>query len=244
MKHLKLYTIIIFLVVVLVCGCTDLSHYVPIDEYYNKLVELEEANSEIDNNSVEILDLKEEVNTLENNLELSKEELIKYESLINNLNSLLKNVYYGYASNSEWISDGFTAFSMEYGERYYILTAGHCIHYNFGGLDTGLYTTIKFKNNSGDFIYPKLLAYENDYYRDYAILFSDKVTSGLDFDLNNSYPEFILGNRNLNTIKNEYNLKDGESGSPVIDLDGQVIGIATGNFVDIDLVIKAIDNLK
>ena len=223
-------------------GC--LNNYVPVEDYselqsaYDTISDkYVEANQDRIDLSIENKNLKSDVDNLENETE-------KYQVLLRDLNSLLKNVYYGYASNSEWISDGFTAFSMEYGERYYILTAGHCIHYNFGGLDTGLYTTIKFKNNSGDFIYPKLLAYENDYYRDYAILFSDKVTSGLDFDLNNSYPEFILGNRNLNTIKNEYDLKDGESGSPVIDLDGQVIGIATGNFVDIDLVIKAIDNLK
>ena len=39
------------------------------------------------------------------------------------------------------------------------------------------------------------------------------------------------------------NLIEGESGSAVIDIDGEVARIATGGYVDIDLVIEAIDNL-
>ena len=111
-----------------------------------------------------------------------------------------------------------------------------------------MYTTIKLKQDNGDWIYPKLLIYENDFNgnRDYAILYSDKITNGFEYDLDNSYPKFILGNADNNILKefNIDNLIEGESGSPVIDLDGEVIEIATGNHVDIDLIIEAIDSLE
>jgi len=244
----KIFIILVIISIFCLVGCLDISQYVPIDEYYNKLVELDEANSETESKSLEILGLKEEVNTLENDLELSNEEIEKYNNLIGNLNDLLSNVYYGYAENSNYISEGFNVFSMKYGDKIFLITAGHCIHYNFEGLDTGLYNTIRIRQNKGDWIYLKLLTYENDFVgnRDYAILYSDKIISGLDFDINNSYPEYILGNEDSNIIKqfDIYNLLEGESGSPVINIDGEIMGISTGNFVDIDLIIEAIDNLK
>jgi hypothetical protein len=176
-------------------------------------------------------------------------ELEKYQDLIGNLNELLKNVYKGNAENSNWKADEFTGFSIKYKDKFYLITAGHCVHYNYAGTDTGVFTNFSFKANFSDkTIYPKLLTYENDFTnnRDYAILYSDKIKDGLDIDLIQTSPEYILGNENNNVFKEFtlYNLLDGESGSPVIDIDGQVISIATGNFVDIDLVLEAIDNLK
>ena len=50
---MKKIIIIVFIISIFcLVGCTDLSHYIPIDEYYNKLAELEEANSEIDSNAI------------------------------------------------------------------------------------------------------------------------------------------------------------------------------------------------
>lgn len=176
-------------------------------------------------------------------------ELKQYQALLSEVNSLLENVYKGNAKNSNWTADEFTAFSLEYKDKFYLITAGHCVHYKYAGTDTGVFTNFSFKANFSDkIIYPKLLKYENDFVnnRDYAILYSDKIKDGLDFDLIQTSPEYILGNENDNVLKefSLYNLLDGESGSPVIDIDGQVISIATGNFVDIDLVIEAIDSLK
>jgi len=250
MKHIKLYIIIIFTVVVLVCGCVNLEEYIPIEEYNFKISELEEANGEIDSNAIEILELKEEVNTLENGLDLTEEELIKYKNLINNLNELLSNIYIGYAENENWKSEEFTAFSLKYGDKIFLITAGHCVHYNLEGLDTGLYTTIKFKQNKGNWIYPKLLTYENDFNnnRDYAILYSDKLNNGLDFDKNNDLPLYILGNLNSNIIKAHLRFGiEGDSGSPIIDEDCKVVGLRTGGdfkYTSINIIIEAIDNLN
>ncbi|MCJ7666635.1 MAG: hypothetical protein MUO59_07870, partial [Actinobacteria bacterium] len=105
-----------------------------------------------------------------------------------------------------------------------------------------------FKDFGGKWIYPKLLTYENDYDNniDYAIFYSDKIDSGLGYDLDNGYPEYVLGNGDINTIKGfyTYDLVGGESGSPIIDIDGEAIGIATGGSTDINIVLQAIDNMQ
>jgi len=240
---MKKIIIIVFIISIFcLVGCTDLSHYVPIDEYYNKLSELEEANSKIDSNAIEILELKEEVNTLENNLTLSKEELIKYRSLVDNLNELLSNVYYVYQKKSDGSSIWGTGFSIEYQGNYYLVTVGHAIENEYG-----IFKNLGFKDIGNRWVYPKLLAYENDFrgHRDYAILFSDKVTSGLNYALNNSFPQYMLGNLNVNILRRYTRAGvDGECGSPIVDLSGEVVGIYTGDFVDIDIILEAIDNLN
>ena len=190
------------------------------------------------------------INELQKQLTDSQTKTEQYQDLIANLNNLLKNVYYGYAENNNYKSDGFTAFSIKYNDKFYLITAGHCVHYNYGGIDTGAYTSFKFKANfSNKWIYPKLLTYENDFNgnRDYAIFYSDKIIAGFKTDKDNDIPEYILGNEylDINTIKLTVSIGiEGESGSPVIDPDGEVVKIYTGNFVDIDLVIQAINNLK
>ena len=249
----KLYSrfLILFLTIFLI-SCTNLDEDVPIEEYNSEVSlyenQLEEAKSSIAGKDKEIEKLNKQLDYSNSKIDLTEEELVKYKDLIINLNELLSNVYYGYAENNNYISDGFTAFSIKYKDKYYLITAGHCVHYKYEGLDTGLYTKIKFRQNNGNWVYPKLLTYENDYInnRDYAILYSDKINNGLDFDINDSNPKFILGKRNINTIKNFSicTLEDKESGSPIIDIDGEVIEIATGTFVDIDLVIEAIDKIN
>jgi hypothetical protein len=173
-----------------------------------------------------------------------KAELEKYKELISGLNELLGNVYYGYASNSNWVMDGFTAFNLKYNDKYYLITAGHCIENEYGK-----FGNFKFKANFSDnWIYPKLLAYNVDEYAefDYGIFYSDKINSGFIA----GKPEganIILGNTdgNLNitrTITSAH--KNGESGSPIININGEVIGILTGGITKIDKVTEAIDNLK
>ena len=134
---------------------------------------------------------------------------------------------------------------MEYGGKTYLVTAGHCVHYKDDKIDTGLYTYFKFKANSNVWIYPKLLTYENDFVgnRDYAIFYSDKIKTGLNYDLKNSEPDYRLGINKLIQENNNWG-RDGECGSPIIDLDGEVIGIHIGYLTDIDLVLEAIDGLE
>ncbi len=247
MKYIKSYIIIIF-ITLLLCGCVNLDNFVAIEEHNYKISELEgrleEVNSKNKAKDVEISGLQKEADTLGDSLDLTKEELEKYQNLINNLNSLLKNVYYGYTKNENYILDGFTAFSLNYKNKNYIITAGHCIENEYGK-----FYNFKFKANFSDqWIYPELLAYKNYFYgnMDYAVFYSDKVIDGLNYDLNDSYPRFTLGNMEDNVLKEFFisNLIEGESGSAIIDIDGEVMGIATGGYVDIDLVIKALDNLK
>jgi len=250
----RILIILLTTVIILLTSCVNLEEYVPIDEYYNKLVELDEANSEIESKSLEIVGLKEKVNTLENDLadlelglELSNEEIEKYKYLLSNLNELLGNVYYGYGENSEYFGE-FTAFSIEYGERYYILTAGHCVEMN-----EIKYDRFKFKSTfDNDWIYPELLTYQNNSINrnDYAIFYNNKIKDGLIIDDDNDLPKYILGNNksSINIIRSFYDKTfDGESGSAIIDYEGEIIGINTTDihsyFTKIDTVLKAIDVL-
>ena len=168
-------------------------------------------------------------------------ELKSYRALLDNLNELLSNVYYGYASNDNYIQDGFTAFSLEYNNKYYIITAGHCVEN-----ENGKFSNFKFKANFSDkWIYAKLLTYENDfiYGKDYAVFYSDKINSGLKVG-GYELPAFILGNGKLNIIKkNTDKSLEGESGSPVVNINSEVIGIMTGSVTNIIYVLQAIDNI-
>jgi len=182
---------------------------------------------------------------LEKQLEKKDTEAQQYRELINNLNNLLANVYYGYASNNKWTADGFTAFSMEYKDKYYLITAGHAVENPDGKM-----TNFKFKANfSNEWIYPKLLDYKFDKMNlvDYAIFYSDKINSGLKYNLNNlTKPSFILGAGKLNLFKEYGYIKSGESGSPIININGEVIEILTGDrtATKIEIVIQAIDKLE
>lgn len=170
-------------------------------------------------------------------------ELDKYKSLIDNLNEYLGYVYYGYAENDNYILDGFTAFSMNHKGKYYLITAGHCVEN-----DSGKFNSFKFRANFTDtWIYPELLIYDSSfaYNRDYAVFYSDSINNGFNIKIEEDYPLFILGHGELNTIKkfSRHNNNPGESGSPVINLSGEAVGIATGDLTDIDLVLEAIDNI-
>ena len=236
----KIYISIFLLLIFFLVSCINLNNYVPIEKYNSKLSELEEANNIIDNNAIEIVGLKEEVNTLDNDLELSNEEIDKYNNLLINLNELLSNVYYMECENSGYTNWG-TGFSIKYNNTYYILTAGHYLEdteYN-----TGKYYNFRFKVND-KWIYPKLLTYEvTETTPDYAIFYSDKIKDGLKIDVNNTKPDYRLGINKLIQENNNWGI-DGECGSPIIDLDGEVIGIHVGYISDIDDILQAIDNLE
>jgi len=63
------------------------------------------------------------------------------------------------------------------------------------------------------------------------------------------FSDKLLGNEKLNIIKDIYdNNIEGESGSPIIDNEGEIIGIDTTDIInyytDIDIVLRAIDNLE
>ena len=240
----KIYISIFLLLIFFLVSCINLNNYVPIEKYNSKLSELEEADSIIDNKAIEIIGLKEEVNNLENDLDLSNEEIDKYNNLICNLNELLSNVYYVYESKNDGSSSWGTGFSIEYKESYYLLTAGHIVDSEYGK-----FVNLGFKANfSNEWIYPKLLVYEvTETIPDYAIFYSDKIKDGLNIDFENDISQFILGttNNDLNILRENKNTgKVGECGSPVIDLEGEVTGIFIGYITFIEDVTEAIDNLE
>jgi hypothetical protein len=169
-------------------------------------------------------------------------ELKQYQELIGNLNELLKNVYYIKGENTGYINEG-TAFSIEYKDKFYLISAGHLVENEYGK-----FGNFKAKANFSDkWVYLKLLAYESDFINsnDYAVFYSDKIESGFNVNYDNNYIQYILGNNINNTMRIfSIGMVDGESGSPIVNIAGEVIGIGTGNFTDIDLVLEAIDNLK
>ena len=228
-------------------GC--LNNYVPVEDYselqsaYDTISDkYVEANQDRIDLSIENKNLKSDVDNLENETE-------KYQVLLRDLNSLLKNVYYGYASNENWINDDFTGFSIGYKGNYYIITAGHTFENEYGK-----FTNFRFRPNFSDkWIYPKLLVYNNDYLNrnDYAIFYSDILENGFKVDDENDKGEYILGNADLkiNIIKEAETLGElGESGSPILDYEGEVTGISTTDLYSfhtpIKLVIEAINELN
>lgn len=223
------YLLTILAIIILATGCRQVQAE-PEPKVITKIVtEIEYVEVEVGNT--------EKINALE-------EDISRYSKLIGSLNTLLGNVYYGYAENENYILDGFTAFSMEYNGRYYLITAGHAVENN-----NIIFTDFKFKANYSDsWIYPRLLTYKNLYTHneDYAIFYSEDIDSGLAVNSTNVNNKYVLGANKLNTIRRAGMSKviQGESGSPVINLDGEVIEILTGGTTDIDVVLRAIDNLE
>ena len=174
------------------------------------------------------------------------EELRKYKNLINNLNEYLSCVYSGDAYEDDDDDDygiEFTGFSIVYNEKCYLITAGHTIEYE----DIKYYEHSFYINY--EWVYPELLAYsltDEAKVSDYAIFYSDKVENGLDINRINSHPTFVLGAGDLylNAIRRFGPARYGESGSPVMNFYGEVIGIDVGFFQDIDDVLDSIDNLQ
>jgi len=184
------------------------------------------------------------IDELEAELKEYKDNYYAYRFLVDDLNDLLKNVYYVYQKKSDGSSSWGTGFSIEYNGKYYLITAGHIVDGEYG-----IFKNLGFKANFSDnFIYPKLLTYKSDYINknDYAILYSDKVSSGL-MPGKETKNNFTLGYGDINLIKQDnYNI-EGESGSPYININGEVTGILTSDYfyrTEINTVLGAIDNLK
>lgn len=174
-------------------------------------------------------------------------EIIKYENIIPNLDENIDNVYFGIARDKFYINR-FTAFSIEYKNKNYLITAAHSIIN-----DGKIIKNIRFKSNSGsEWIYPELLYYKyGSLNNDYAIFYSDKINNGFKIDNENDKSSYVLGNKYLGiNIIRDLNIKTkkGESGSPIMDSSGEVIGIIinTDNrfYTPINLVIETIDNIN
>ena len=173
------------------------------------------------------------------------------ELLLNNTNRILSTVYFGTADIGEKKeAKDFTAFTMLYNEKFYLITAGHCIEF-----EGEKYSNFKFKaNNKSYWLRPELLAFENDYKnkRDYAIFYSEHLfTMGLipasgKEDLT---PQYVLGNteRDLNLVRRYSDAIYGESGSPIINKKCHVVGVMItreGEFTPISTVLEALKKIE
>jgi len=185
-----------------------------------------------------IIDLENQINELKSDPE-------KLRKLINNFNKLLKNVYIGSADPEE-LAYTFTAFSIEYKGKYYLITAGHCVKDNFG--KEGKF---KFKANfSDEWIYPQLLGYKAEFWNldDYGVFFSDELYSGFKISDQETKENYLIGSmeKNLSVLRNlGAGSKRGESGSPVINENGEVIGVYVVYglvYTPIKLALDIIDN--
>ena len=174
-------------------------------------------------------------------------EIEQYQELLSNLNYLLSNVYYVYQQKSDSSSTWGTGFSIEHNDKFYLITAGHVVDNEYG-----YFPDLGFKANfSKEWIYPRLIAYHNNWYSqdDYAIFYTDKIKSGLSVgEYAGIKNQFKLGNfhKQLNIIGTPKENLSGESGSPIISLDGGVLGIllwGVYGYTDINIVLDMIDNL-
>jgi hypothetical protein len=195
--------------------------------------------------------LSSEVSVLEKDFKEQMAKLNGSELLLSNMNRIVSTVYFGTADNDirEEVKD-FTAFAIMYKEKYYLLTAGHCIEY-----EGKHYKNFKFKaNDAKDWINPDLVDYKSDYKNntDYAIFYSpDTISMGLipatpEEELT---PQYVLGNleRGLNLVKRYKDAKEGESGSPVLNSKCHVIGIMIkkdGAYTPIQVVLEVLDTIK
>lgn len=178
-------------------------------------------------------------------------KLSSAELLMNNMNLILSTVYFGTADTNELErTKDFTAFSLMYKKKYYIITAGHCVE-----MDGEKYRNFKFKANNKDyFISLKLIDYKCDYSNniDYAIFYDPyKIRSGLYpvGDDEDHTPQYILGNteKNLNLIKRYSDAREGESGSPILNSKCHAIGILIkkdGTYTPINVVLEVLDRIE
>jgi hypothetical protein len=192
---------------------------------------------------------QEDMARLQDELAGLKGNPLKLKVLLNGMNDLLKNVYIGSSSPKE-TAYTFTAFKISYRNKSYIITAGHCVNDNYG--KEGVF---KFKANfSQDWVYPDLLGYKADFPNldDYGVFYSNDITGGLKItaDLNSKPSEnnYLLGSmdKQLSIFRNlGDSSKKGESGSPVINQDGEVVGIYVVYglvYTPIQLALDVIDN--
>lgn len=214
-------------------------------------VMLKKTSDKVDYYGKLVSGLSVEIAEMNDSIERRISEKSSAELLMNNTNRILTTVYFGTADIDEKEeAKDFTAFSMIYNEKFYIITAGHCVE-----MDGQKYSNFKFKANKGiSWIKPELLDYKSDYKNniDYAIFYSDRlVTTGLipakpNEDMS---PQYVLGKleRGLNLIKRYNDAKEGESGSPILNSSCHVIGLMIkkgGTYTPIDVVLDALKSLQ
>jgi hypothetical protein len=213
-------------------------------------VMLKKTSDKVEYYGSQVLQMSGEITDMGDSIDRRISEKSSAELLLNNTNRILSTVYFGTADIGEKEeAKDFTAFSMIYNEKFYIITAGHCIE-----MDGQKYSNFKFKANKGtSWIKPELLDYKSDYKNniDYAIFYSDRlVTTGLIPAKPNEdmTPQYVLGNleRGLNLVKRYNDAKEGESGSPILNSSCHVIGLMIkrgGTYTPIEIVLDALSTL-
>lgn len=212
--------------------------------------ELRKISNQIEHSNQEISKISGSLNEISESVSQRTARLNSAELLLNNTNQILSTVYFGTADEGKQEeAKNFTAFSMLYKDKFYIITAGHCVE-----MDNVKYENFKFKSNkSKSWIMPKLLDYKNDYKNnlDYAIFYKGHpVNTGL-LPANpgeDMTPQYVLGNleRSLNLIKRYSDAKEGESGSPILNSNCHVIGLtikSDGAYTPIEAVLDALAKL-
>ena len=168
-------------------------------------------------------------------IEELEEELQQYRKLLLGLEELYKNVYYVHSEGGGTYVYG-TGFSLEYKDKFYLITAGHIVDGEWG-----YHPNLGFKDYEGNWIYPKLIEYRVEpTVPDYAIFYSDKVDSGFNWDKLETIPSYRLG-IDIPIQEDSSWGELGSCGSPIIDLDGEVIGLHVGYVSDIDDVLYRLD---
>ncbi|HAX18537.1 MAG TPA: hypothetical protein DCY00_08110 [Actinobacteria bacterium] len=175
-----------------------------------------------------------------------KDRADSYEYLLDNYNLISSNtIFSGYADyKGKENARKFTAFSLYYKDKFYIITAGHSIEFEDISYDN---FRIR-KQNKDEWIYPELLYYSNDFEgnNDFAIFRHESINKGLYPATDDLIPGFILGNSIIKIYRPDTNAAYGESGSPVINARCRVVGVlikSTGQYTDIKKVLEAIDRL-
>lgn len=211
---------------------------------------LKTVSVKVDSYREEISRISDSISEIDDTISREFVKINSAELLLNNANKILSTVYYGTADMGE-IEEvkNFTAFSMKYSDKFYLITAGHCVE-----MDGEKYENFKFKSNeSKSWVMPELLDYKSDYKNnlDYAIFYlGNPMNTGLlpakpGEDMR---PRYILGNleRGLNLVKTYNSTIEGESGSPILNSSCHVIGLIIkndGTFTPIEVVLDALDKL-
>jgi hypothetical protein len=237
--------------------------YVSLEEEYSSILEDNQSitsenallKEEIQEERRHVLELGKELEELEQELKVieayeeSAQELsgispLNLRKLLDSMNTLLGYAYIG-SSTAQQYSYTFTAFSIEYKGRYYIVTAGHCVEDNYG--EEGEF---KFKANfSDEWIYPQLIDYKAEFWNldDYAVFSGPGIRGGLPVSERKTPGKYLLGSadKGLSIFRNlGDSSKRGESGSAVINEHMEAIGIYVVYgyvYTPIQLVLEAID---
>ncbi|MCJ7665943.1 MAG: hypothetical protein MUO59_04320, partial [Actinobacteria bacterium] len=109
------YIYILLILIMVITGCTPLAAETVIET----IVETEIVKEYIE------VENTDEIDRLNN-------EIQQYKDLINNLDDLLDNVYYIECTNAIGGTGEATAFSIEYNQDIYIISAGHLVENEYG----------------------------------------------------------------------------------------------------------------